>query len=543
MRKKQLTYGAMTALALTLGMTSCQNEMSEYTPSEGKHITFTATQEVASATQEKASVTRTYLNDNKIVVWSAGETVSLFDSESVNCLFELVKGADQPVGEFDGTVSSNARKEYYAVYPYSQAYNFESGTATDVILPAEQTAVANGFDRNAAIMTGYTTNIECLPFKQLCAFVQVTTESASKKITFRSNGTENLAGTLDVTIADAGADKDKGTGTATVTDNGSNTVSLVPATGSTSIAAGTYLIAVLPGDLEEGFTMEIDAVEGDDLTRSFENRTEVLKRAAVIDMGTASVAEGRTSQAYHECTHTYSKGAFAPTANNGTGEEGIDWVDLGIRLNGKKILFATRNLGASSPEEYGDYYAWGATEPWCIGYDQNGTTLTASNDAAYVARHWKDGKSAGYISDNEPFYSGSAYTKYTTDGEVLEESDDAAHVQWGADWRIPTLEEQKALYDNTTSTWTNNYNNTGIAGCIFTGKGDYANRSLFLPAAGDFCGTQHYPFYGEYWSSTLSHSTQSYYLECREGGDYVYLYCIMDRNVGLSVRAVRAVPE
>ena len=541
MRKKQLTYGAMAALSLTLGMTSCQNEMSEYTPSDGKHITFTATQEVAGGTQEVASVTRTYLNDNKIVVWSAGETVSLFDSESANCLFELVKGADQPVGEFDGTVSPNAREEYYAVYPYSQAYHFESGTATDVILPAEQTAVANGFDRNAAIMTGYTTNIECLPFKQLCAFVKVTTESASKKITFRSNGTENLAGTLDVEISTGG------TGEATVTENGSNTVSLVPATGSTSIAAGTYLIAVLPGTLEEGFTMEIDAVEGDDLTRSFENSTSVLKRAAVIDMGTASVAEGWTSQTYHECTHTYSKGAFAPTANNGTGEEGIDWVDLGIRLNGKKILFATRNLGASSPEEYGDYYAWGATEPWCIGYDQDGTTLTASNDAAYVARHWKDGKSDGYIAANTPFYSSGTisdaiYTKYTAEGDVLAAEDDAASVQWGADWRMPTIEEMKALYDNTIPTWTDDYNNTGIRGCIFTGKGNYANSSLFLPAAGLFLYTSfNSDRSGHYWSGSLNNSsTGGQYLAFDSGGpqaagDF--------RVYGRSVRAVRAVSE
>ena len=537
MRKKQLTYGAMAALSLTLGMTSCQNEMSEYTPSDGKHITFTATQEVAGGTQEVASVTRTYLNDNQKVVWSAEDAVSLFDSESANCLFELVEGAGQPVGEFDGTVSPNAREEYYAVYPYSEAYTFESGTATGVILPAEQTAVANGFDRNAAIMTGYTTNIDCLAFKQLCAFVQVTTESASKKITFRSNGTENLAGTLDVEISTGGI------GTATVTDNGSNTVSLVPATGSTSIAAGTYLIAVLPGTLEEGFTMEIESVEGDDLTRSFENRTEVLKRAAVIDMGTASVSEGWTSQAYHECTYTYAPGAYAPTANNGTGEEGIDWVDLGIRLNGKKILFATRNLGASSPEEYGDYYAWGATEPWCTGYDQNGTTLTASNDAAYVARHWQDGKSAGYTRANAPFYSGSDYTTYATEGDVLAAEHDAARVQWGADWRMPTTEEMQTLYDNTTNVWTDNYNNTGIAGYIFTGKGNYANSSLFLPAAGSFNGASYGNggSYGFYWSSTLYSSTRGRFLYFLSGnvnpqGNY-------SRYLGFSVRAVRAVSE
>ena len=111
---------------------------------------------------------------------------------------------------------------------------------------AEQTAVAGGFDKAAAIMTCHTTTGN-LPFKQLCAFVRITTESATKKIVFKTNGTESLAGTLSVAIAGAGADE--GTGTATVTANGSSAVSLVPASGETSIAAGTYLIAVLPGTL------------------------------------------------------------------------------------------------------------------------------------------------------------------------------------------------------------------------------------------------------------------------------------------------------
>ena len=510
MRKKQLTYGAMAALSLTLGMTSCQNEMSEYTPSDGKHITFTATQEVAGGTQEKAGGTRTYLNDNREVVWSAGETVSLFDSESANnWLFELVKGAGNNIGEFEGTVSSDAGEEYYAVYPYSEAYTFESGTATGVILPAEQTAVANGFDRNAAIMTGYTTNIECLAFKQLCAFVQVTTESASKKITFRSNGTENLAGVLDVEISTDGI------GEATVTENGSNTVSLVPATGSTSIAAGTYLIAVLPGDLEEGFTMEIEFAEGDDLTRSFENRTEVLKRAAVIDMGTASVVNGWTATI-----------------------DGYGYVDLGITIDGKKLLFATCNVGASSPEEYGDYFAWGATEPYYTSYTMIGTTITVTS--------WKDGKSSGYAQANAPFYSGSDYTTYTTAGEVLAAEHDAARANMGGEWRIPTTEEMQALYDNTTNVWTDNYNNTGIKGCIFTGKGNYANSSLFLPAAGGFNGTlcDYGGSIGYYWSSTLdSNSRSTLGRSLRFNSDNVYPQSNYSRYYGFSVRAVRAVSE
>ena len=504
MRKRQLTYGAMAALALALGLTSCQNELAELTPSGGERITL-------SVTQDDAAATRTYLNDDKKVVWSTGDALSLFDTKNINQVFELTKGAGNTTGEFGGTVSLGSRKEYCAVYPYGADYTISSGTVTGVTLPAEQTAVADGFDKSAAIMTGYTTDAKNLAFKQLCAFVQITTESATKKIVFKTNGTESLAGTLDVAIA---AD---GIGTATVTSGGTGTVTLVPAGNATSIAAGTYLIAVLPGTLEQGFTMECVGTDGSGLVRSYNGSTSVLNRKAVINMGTASVAQGWTATI-----------------------DGYGYVDLGITIDGKKLLFATCNVGASSPEEYGDYFAWGATEPYYTSYTMNGTTLTVTS--------WKDGKSAGYAYANAPFYSSGTYsdaiyTTYTTAGDVLAAEHDAARANMGGEWRMPTTEEMQALYDNTTKVWTDNYNNTGIKGRIFTGKGDYANSSLFLPAAGYFYGATYGTggSFGFYWSSTLDSSTSGRYLYFSSGsvspqGSYRRYY-------GFSVRAVREVSE
>ena len=499
MRKRQLTYGAMAAMTLALGLTSCQNELAELTPSGGERITL-------SVTQDDAAGTRTYLNDDKKVVWSTGDALSLFDTKNVNQVFELTKGAGSTTGEFGGTVSLGSRKEYCAVYPYGAGYTISSGTVTGVTLPAEQTAVANGFDKSAAIMTGYTTDAKNLAFKQLCAFVQITTESATKKIVFKTNGTESLAGTLSVAI------DEEGIGTATVTSGGTGTVTLVPAGNEETIAAGTYLIAVLPGTLEEGFTMEIESAEGDDLTRSYNGSTSVLSRAAVINMGTASVANGWTATI-----------------------DGYGYVDLGITSGGKKLLFATCNVGASSPEEYGDYFAWGATEPYYTGYTMDGTSVNVTS--------WKDGMSDGYALANAPFYSGSAYTTYTTTGEVLAAEHDAARANMGGEWRMPTNEEMQALYDNTTNEWTADYNNTGIKGRIFTGKGNYANSSLFLPAAGLFGGTSCNDggSSGGYWSSTLYGSTGGRYLSFNSGDvspqSYDYRYN------GFSVRAVRAVSE
>ena len=501
MRKRQLTYGAMAALSLTLGMTSCQSELSELTPSGGERIILTAT-------QDDEAGTRTHLNNSKQVVWSEGDALSVFDAQGINQPFELTNGFGSTTAKFEGTVSAGCVTNYYAVYPYGAGYAISDGTVTGVVLPSSQTAVAGGFDKDAAIMTCHTTTGN-LPFKQLCAFVQITIESAAKKIVFKTNGTESLAGTLSVAI------DEEGIGTATVTSGGTGTVTLIPAGNEESIAAGTYLIAVLPGTLTQGFTMECVGTDGYGLTRSYNGSTSVLSRAAVINMGTASVANGWT--------------AIDRAAN------GYASVDLGITIGGKKLLFATCNVGASSPEEYGDYFAWGATEPYYTGYTMSGTSVTAPV--------WKDGKSGGYSQANAPFYSGSAYTTYTTAGEVLAAEHDAARANMGGEWRMPTTEEMKALYDNTISTWTANYNNTGIAGRIFTGKDNYANVSLFLPAAGYFNGTSYNGggSYGIYWSSTLGSSTGGRSLYFSSGN--VYPQRNYSRYYGFSVRAVRAVSE
>jgi hypothetical protein len=144
-------------------------------------------------------------------------------------------------------------------------------------------------------------------------------------------------------------------------------------------------------------------------------------------------------------------------------------IDLGLPSG---LKWASFNLGASKPEEYGDYYAWGETEPkvvydwttykWCNGDSNKLTKYCPSDQSDY----W-DGL-------------GSPDNKVTLDLE-----DDAAHVNWGGSWRMPTDEECTELRNNCTWTWTDNYNNTGIAGRIVTSKkSGYTDKSIFLPAAG-----------------------------------------------------------
>lgn len=196
---------------------------------------------------------------------------------------------------------------------------------------------------------------------------------------------------------------------------------------------------------------------------------------------------------------------------------GHEYVDLGL-----SVKWATCNVGASSPEEYGDYFAWGATEPWYQGYAQ------ATNP------EWKAGKSGGYNWANAPYqtanttsFSSTKFTKYlgsttsdfkdesATDADarktVLDLSDDAARTNWGDDWRMPTIAEFQELEDNCTWTWygTGNTEFGGVAGYKVTGKkSGYEGSFIFLPAAGyrdgtnlNFAGSR-----GYYWSSSLYES-------------------------------------
>lgn len=140
---------------------------------------------------------------------------------------------------------------------------------------------------------------------------------------------------------------------------------------------------------------------------------------------------------------------------------GHEYVDLGLPSGTK---WANMNLGAESPEDYGDYYAWGEIEP---------------------------NKASAYTPQNYRFYSGNDngnYTKYNdTDNKMtLELADDAANVVMGGDWHMPTSAQCAELLDNTTSSWTTDYNGTGVAGMIFTSNNN--GNSIFFPAAGVVIG-------------------------------------------------------
>ena len=192
-----------------------------------------------------------------------------------------------------------------------------------------------------------------------------------------------------------------------------------------------------------------------------------------------------------------------------------EYVDLGLPSG---TLWATCNVGATAPEEYGDYFAWGETE-----------TKDVYNWSTYK---WCNGS----YNTLTKYCTRSSYG--TVDNKTeLDTEDDAAYVNWGENWRMPTYDQQTELRTNCTWTWTTQ---NGVNGYLVTGSN---GNTLFLPAAGgrfdsslNGAGS-----WGYYWSRTLDSSDPNlaYGLGFNSGEVYWDYY---NRNYGFTVRAVR-VPQ
>ena len=207
-----------------------------------------------------------------------------------------------------------------------------------------------------------------------------------------------------------------------------------------------------------------------------------LKRLSLVMIATALVFTGCKKDQEDE-------------NNNGVTVSGTiaghDYVDLGLPSG---LKWATCNVGAATPEDYGNYYAWGETA--------TKSEYTEQNSVIY-------GQQISDFSGN-PTY-------------------DAARANWGSTWRMPTRAEIEELINNCTWTWTTQ---NGVSGMRVTGPN---GNSIFLPAAGLCCRSWRADDgIGDYWSSTPSGSC-AYSLRFYSGKHYVGSSI---REYGLTVRPV-----
>ncbi|MCQ2311269.1 MAG: hypothetical protein MJZ64_05925 [Paludibacteraceae bacterium] len=313
--------------------------------------------------------------------------------------------------------------------------------------------------------------------------------------------------------------------TNTTEDGGKNTLEKVVTVSATDVTTNSALLTGQLGveitDYESiGFGMLISIKESD--VSSYEGKTLVGDKLVGQTFSIAANGLSAETTYYYRAylvlnNMQYEYGAvksFKTEKSSGGGGIGGNhqYVDLGLPSG---IKWATCNVGASKSEECGDYFAWGETSPKTT-YD-------------WSTYKWCYGN----------FYTMIKYCTSSSDGTVdnktvLNLADDAAHVNWGGNWRMPTKAEQDELRKNCTWTWTTQ---NGIKGYHVKGKN---GNSIFLPASGSFKNSSldNVGSYGGYWSSSLDED-YSYYADCL----YIHMLEIVDwsyynRCYGQSVRPV-----
>ncbi len=184
---------------------------------------------------------------------------------------------------------------------------------------------------------------------------------------------------------------------------------------------------------------------------SFNNGSKTIGFRLALNAKNNTREEDNSNEAVNEVQ--------ARAINNGE-IDGHDYIDLGLPSG---TLWATCNVGASSPEEFGGYYAWGETSTKA-GYWWHTYKFCVGNN---------DHKLLKYCSNR--IYGNNYFTDNLT---TLEPCDDAATINWGSDWCTPTIEQFDEIVNNCTWTWTTC---NKVKGCEVKGPN---GNSIFFPAAG-----------------------------------------------------------
>ena len=299
-------------------------------------------------------------------------------------------------------------------------------------------------------------------------------------------------------------------------DDALSATKLVVTVGSTEYevnpeSAASEIYAAIPGFT--GQTVTLTATVGED-TYTY----------------TTSSAKSFTNGKYYRVTAKMAKQAAAPA--------GAKAVDLGL-----SVKWANMNVGAEKESDYGDFFAWGET----TGYSSVFANPMTDHDFSWANYKWSAGSKDGskfskYVPSTQSGYWGGAGTPDNI--LKLESADDAAAVNWGSDWRMPTYTELKELRDtksNTTDytwTWTTVDGHRGWK--ITSKKSGTTGNSIFLPAAGyrQVVTLYRQGSNGLYWSSTLREDpAYAWYLGLNSGDDGMSNDI---RRYGMSVRPVQS---
>lgn len=476
---------------------SCNNDkiVSDTVATESNDKYFVA------KTESYSPQTKTSL-DNGRVLWKTGDLVSVFEANTANDQYRI---SDESNGQTTGTlnkissgISGTSITDNVAYYPYSSSNAIESdgadGYILTVSLPSTQNYSENSFGNGDFPMAAVTDAIDInFSFKNVLGGLKLQLKGTAtvNKITITGNNNEILYGAATVTAS-------KSTAPVISLSNASAKMVILDCGAGVTLnteTATNFVIALPPMSMTGGFTIDIyDTGSGHQQLKT--TRTQTISRSNLLVMPAIVYEPILVSSA----------------------------VDLGL-----SVKWATFNVGATAPEEYGDYYAWGEVDTYYQeGYSQENPLS-----------HWKDGKHSGYSWCNYKYCEGTGnkltkycnksnygYESFTDTKTSLDLEDDVAHVNWGGGWRIPTKAEFDELLDSDNCNWEWIVQN-GVDGFKVTSKkSGYEGVSVFLPAAGYRYDATFYGagILGHYWSKTLDESNPSnasYLYFFNDTGDHI----------------------
>lgn len=444
----------------------------------------------ATWASEDNSLSRTILQENGTSVWwTTGEEINAFFGTMASGKFTSTNTKPQATVSFTGMLTSligeveteEETSECWAVYPYNEE-NTCDGKSVTLKVPSEQTATSGTF-ADKFFPAVAKSNSFSLAFYNVCGGARFSvTQEGVKKIIFKSNDGSPMAGKVKVGFGD-----DNRPQILEITEPVDSVVINAPEGGF--VPGTNYFAAMLPQTHAQGMTIQLRTL-GKKATRTLSSQILVNRSTfGILD----NVDEGLE----------YEKRKYVVPG----------LVDLGL-----SVKWATFNLGATKPEEYGDYFAWGETElkeehswetyKWCMG---SYNTLTK------------------YCMDSKYGYNGFSDLK---DELFLE--DDVAAITLGGKWHIPTFSQWNELVGYCSWTWTSM---NGIYGHKVTSRvSGYTDKWIFLPAAGAYTygvGTT-----GYYWSSSLrpGEAYKAYYVYTSSSSGLHLEYT--NRAAGFSIRPV-----
>ena len=470
--------------ALMLMAASCANVVDNV---ESLRLRAGEDKEVFYATLEGSpdAGTKVYADSKMRTLWNADDRISIFRKTTGNEQFKFTGADGSNAGSFSrvsGSKSQITLDYFYSLYPYSDATSISADGVVSVILPEEQAYKENSFGIGANTMLSVT-NSNQLKFRNVGGYLSFKFYGDGvtvKNVTLQGNNHEKLAGPAKVTMPL------NGTPTTVMQAQATEAITLTCATpvalGATANEFIEFWFVVPPTTFSKGFTVTVTDIQGGIFTMST-GKERVLARNTLTRMSPIQVVP------------------VPPTSH--------DAVDLGL-----SVKWATCNVGADSPEEYGDLFAWGETK--------------SKEKYEWENYKWIDETYTTLTKYNLDYNNGSVDKR-----TVLELSDDAARVNWGGRWRMPTDAEWTELQEGCNWTWTKQGTTKGYQ---ITSKAN--GNSIFIPAAGYwnnfFSGSN---TYGSYWSSSLYEdtTTAAWYVF------FSYTYISLKgygRSLGLSVRPV-----